>query len=213
MKHFKFVQCDSLINDFCQPPFDIGNGYHYAENRTPQQHQHLNNIRPDHRLDSAHHGIYRTNHSHDSYTQINVNPSHGSDSDGWKIEYDPDSGQLHQDKSNAGQRPDFYVEPGFQIFIGRGNVETLEKRQIKPDNNRNYSQDHQGSDRQRPIRGVNYGRNGHKRNGTQLGPVYTQTSSPPGNSAACHKIIFGSRIVFGIIVPDVQHSDQVNQKK
>src|SRR5690606_21021600 len=162
MEHFKFIHGYTDLNDLSQTAIDLGECDKNAKYCPTHKYNDLNYICPDHSFNAPQNSVNRTDDTHDGDTQIYIYTGYRGNSNGWKINHNAHSCQLHQNKGYASQSSDLDIETAFQKFIRGSDIESAKKRQVIMDHKRNYGQNHHGTQCQSPICSEHNGRNGHE---------------------------------------------------
>src|SRR5699024_5869993 len=105
----------------------------------------------------------------------------------------------------AGQK----VKPLFQIFIGTGDIERPEIRNIYSDQEGCRQQWRHLKKEIPPVGHIRVSRNSHKSNRDQTGAEKTQAIGPPWNRAAPLEIIIGGFLPKAVFQPDEEHHDKI----
>ena len=166
-----------------------------------EQHDHLQRVGPDDRLDAAQHSIDRREGAHGQDACVDVDARHGSQGQGRQIEDDAHPAELEQDESGTAAQARGQVEPLLQVLIRRGDLEAPEERQVQPHYEGRHGENHHVRDNVHPVRGERLRRDGQEGDRAELCAVDREPGRPPRDAAPAEE-----EVVRGLFAPGEVHA-------
>ena len=157
--------------------------------RAAKQHDRLQHIRPDHRLDAAEHGVERAQHTHRDDAPAHIPAGDRRERHRRQQDDDAHPAQLEHREAGAAEFSQATAETHLEVFVNARDVQSPIKRQETINDQRHHQHDRHVEKKPRPVRAERLGRDGEERDRAELRRENTQAGRPPHDAFAGDKIV------------------------
>ena len=173
----------------------------------------LDDVAPDNGFDTAHGAVEDGDEGHQGDTYIYIDTRDGGHGQRGKEQHESRASYHEDDEEYAGHEAGGRVEAALQIFVGRGDVQAAEERQVVLDDGERNEQDADLHGIVGPVGGVGLGGNRHIGDGAEHGGKDADARRPPGNAAATLEEIFaGVRGTLHEVVTEIHHTEEIEDE-
>lgn len=174
-----------------------------------QQYDHLHGFGPDHGLDAAHERIGEAQNAHHADTEEDVDARHDVQRDRGQQQDDGHAADLENDERDTAHDADQGVEAQFEVFVGRGDVQSPEEGDEDCGDQRHDEDDARVEEQVAPVRGERLGRDGHEGDGREARAEDAQTHDEPRDAPAALEVVARRFLLFREIPADPCQREEI----
>ena len=174
-----------------------------------QEHDDLQGFGPRHGFDTAHECISEAQDAHQGYAEEDVETRDDVEGDRWQQQHDAHASDLEEDESDAAQDAHEGIEPCFEVFIGRGDIEPAVEGDEQQHDDRYGQHDARVEEQIAPIRGIGFGRNGHEGDGAERRSEDAQPDDEPRDASPSLEVVVGGLLVFREVPADECQREEI----
>ena len=190
----------------------VGNQQDEHQQSAAEQYKGLHRIRPDDRLDAAHHAVDDAQQSHDQHALRRGHGGDGGQRQRGQCHHHRHAEQVEAAETGAAKITGVPIEPLLQILIRRGDVNAAEEGQGKINGNGRHADNHEIAHHINPVLGEGLSGDAHEGQGTEHGGEDGTACRPPHHVLAAPEILVRAGVFVGEIRTQRHHRAEVNRQ-
>ena len=202
-----------LVDDGTETAIQVSNQEDETEGNADEQHGTLDEVGPQHALQSAGVGVDDGDDAHDDDEDVHVDAHERGQHHAGQVHDDGHTAHLIDDEHHSAQHAqELAVEAQLQVVVGGINVQLAVNGQEELDGQRNGQQHTQLGKPHDPGAGVGVAGQGQEGNGAEQGGEDGHGGDPPGHSSVALEVLFALHLFLGKVQTSKQNRQQIDDQ-